>query len=68
MKKKNWALFQWAIMHLKIDAKNDDRVYKKCLRNRILLWLMDLSGVTPADTYGHFNQMRNDILRRDGLV
>lgn len=50
MKKKNWKLFRWAIMHLKIDGSdNPNVIYKKCLRNDILLKIMDLSGVTPED-------------------
>jgi hypothetical protein len=45
MKKKNWRLFFWAFERLKIENGE----YKKCLRNDILLELMDLSGVKPED-------------------
>lgn len=42
---KNWALFRWAVKHLKI--KNGD--YQHCLRNIILIFFMKLSGVKPSD-------------------
>ena len=49
MKHKNWALFTWAMRHLEIDHESNDVVYKKCIKNDILLKLMDLSGVKPED-------------------
>lgn len=64
-KKKNWALFNWALKHLKIDNKSNEEVYKKCLRNYILLRLMDLSGVTPADVQGHLLYVHNELTRID---
>ena len=63
---KNWGLFKWALMHLKIDQSNSNRVYKKCLRNDILLRLMDLSGVTPADAQCLMFQIENELKRREG--
>lgn len=63
---KNWGLFKWALMHLKIDRSNSNNVYKKCLRNDILLRLMDLSGVTPADTQDLMFQIENELKRREG--
>lgn len=47
--KKNWKLFRWAFKRLKIDISDSDRVFRKCFKNYILWWLMDLSGVTPQD-------------------
>lgn len=44
---KNWTLFMWALRRWKMK----DRKYVKCLRNDILLKLMNLSGVTPRDVY-----------------
>ena len=52
--KKNWTLFNWAAKHLKLGPVKSGRVYvKKCLRNKILLRLMDLSGVKPNDTFSN---------------
>ena len=65
MKKKNWALFYWALKHLNKNTKDNDTVYKKCLRNDILLRLMDLSGVTPADVQGHLLYVHNGLTRID---
>jgi hypothetical protein len=62
---KNWRLFYWALKHLKIDHKNNNTIYKNCLRNDILLWLMDLSGVTPDDARDSMFQISNEIARRE---
>ena len=64
-KYKNWALFLWAIKRLKIDSKNDNNIYKKCIKNYILLWRMDLSGVTPADVPYMLQQIDDEIKRRE---
>lgn len=42
---KIWALFWWAVSRLKIK----DGDYQKCLRNYILVFLMNLSGVKPKE-------------------
>jgi hypothetical protein len=64
MAKKNWRLFNWALKHLKVDSKSNDVVYKKCLRNNILLRLMDLSGVTPVDAQIYMRQIDNELKTR----
>jgi hypothetical protein len=67
MKHKNWHLFKWAIMRLELDHKNNKAVYKKCLKNDILLRLMDLSGVTPDDASKMCREIENELARRKGL-
>ena len=67
MKHKNWSLFVWALKRLKIDHKNNDVIYKKGLRNDILLKLMDLSGVTPGDIPHMLQEIDNELERRKGL-
>jgi hypothetical protein len=42
---KNWTLFRWAAAHLKVK----DGDFQKCIRNYILILLMNLSGVKPKD-------------------
>lgn len=42
---KNWTLFYWAVSHLKVEEGK----YQRSLRNTILVFLMDLSGVKPKD-------------------
>lgn len=64
MKHKNWLLFRWALERLKVDRKNDNVVYKKCLRNDILLKLMDLSGVTPNDAQYMLRKIDNELKSR----
>ena len=67
-KYKNWTLFDWALRHLKIESnKNSKHIYKKCLRNYILLKLMDLSGVKPEDVdriYYNKDYIVNEIERK----
>lgn len=65
-KHKNWALFCWALKRLKIDTGNNDNVYKKCLRNNILLSLMDLSGITRADAQQMIVDIDKELARRAG--
>lgn len=67
MKHKNWSLFIWAMKRLKIDRKNNESVYKKCLRNYILLGLMNLSGVTPDDAFNMLLEIDDELKRRKGL-
>ena len=45
---KNWTLFNWAITRVKFDESGN---VTKSIGNDILLRLMDLSGVKPADVY-----------------
>lgn len=61
---KNWGLFIWAFKRLKREHINNDIVYKKGLRNDILLWLMDLSGVTPLDIPYMMQEIENELKRR----
>ena len=42
---KNRTLFRWAAAHLKVK----DGDFQKCIRNYILILLMNLSGVKPKD-------------------
>lgn len=49
---KNWKLFKWAVSHLKLK----DGDYQYCLRNNILIFIMNLSGVKPSDV--KLNQFR----------
>lgn len=42
---KFWTLFRWAASHLKVK----DGDFQKCIRNTILISLMNLSGVKPKD-------------------
>ena len=63
-KYKNWALFMWAFKRLKREHINNDVVYKKGFINNILLWLMDLSGVTPADVPYMLQEISNELKRR----
>ena len=67
MKPKNWSLFLWALKRLEIDHKNNEVIYKKGLRNGILLKLMDLSGVTPKDIRHMIQEIDNELNRRKGL-
>ena len=55
----------WAFTRLKVNTKNNYTVYEKSLRNRILLWLMNLSGVTPADIPYMLQQIDDEIKRRE---
>lgn len=64
MKRKNWRLFVWAFKHLKLDHENSKAVYKECLRNSILLRLMDLSGVTPNDASKLLQEIKNELAKR----
>lgn len=67
MKHKNWSLFMWALKRLELDHKNNDAIYKRCLKNNIMLMLMDLSGVTPNDVLPMFQEIENELKRREGL-
>lgn len=55
----------WAFTRLKVNTKNNDTVYENSLRNRMLLWLMNLSGVTPADIPYMLQQIDDEIKRRE---
>ena len=59
MKYKNWSLFLWALNHWTVN--------KKCLRNKILLGLMNLSGVTPTDMANMMREINDELLRRGEL-
>lgn len=62
---KNWGLFLWAFKHLDLDLKNDKNTWKKCIKNDILLRLMDLSGVTPSDIPYVMQEISDEIKRRE---
>lgn len=59
--KKNWRLFLWAIKHLDIDENGCG----KGLKNRFLLRLMDLSGVTYMDAFNMYHEIGEELKRRD---
>lgn len=60
---KNWKLFVWAAKHLKIV----DNKYPNCLRNDVMLGLMNLSGVTPDDAFKLFDEIKHELCQRQGL-
>lgn len=66
MEHKNWKLFMWAVKHLKIDPETNTIVRKNCIRNDILLYLMDLSGVTPKDIPSMLQEIDNELEARKG--
>ena len=68
MEYKNWSLFIWALRRLELDYNhNNDVVCKRNLKNKILLRLMDLSGVTPNDGPCMLQEFENELKRRGEL-
>ena len=66
MKRKNWPLFIWACKRLDINHNDDNIVYKKNLKNNLLLGLMNLSGVTPMDMLHMLQEIKDELERREG--
>ena len=60
---KNWKLFMWAMKRCKVV----DNKYPNCLRNRIMLTLADLSGVTPKDAFEMVQKIEHELCQRQGL-
>lgn len=60
---KNWKLFLWAVEHCKFV--NDKCV--KCFRNNVMMKLMKLSGVTPADAFEMLGEINHELCQRQGL-
>lgn len=66
MKRKNWSLFLWAFSRMDMVDKNGDTVCKRNLKNKILLGLMNLSGVTPRDSLCMFEAIIDELKNREG--
>lgn len=60
---KNWKLFVWALKHCKVV----DNKYPDCLRNSIMIALMNLSGVTPKDAFELLDEIKHELCQRQGL-
>lgn len=66
MKRKNWSLFLWAFSRLDMVDKDGDSICKRNLKNKILLWLMNRSGVTPKDGLHMLEAIIDELKNREG--